>query len=144
MWTVRQTPWTQARVVVLPGARYGRCPHRTAVRMTAGSDVRGVSPPLPVDRVEPNRRTIYRAGMTTKRHPDPAVRAVLKEAMHAGWRFEPAPGGRAHIFGRLLCPGGICQPVWVLSTPRGDAQSKILRRNMARCPHKDTLRDEGS
>ncbi|WP_433687687.1 hypothetical protein ACQP0I_01150 [Micromonospora carbonacea] len=75
--------------------------------------------------------------MTPKRHPDSAVRAVLKDAKQLGWRFEPATGGRAHIFGKLLCPGGLCQPVWVLSTPRGDAQSRILRRNMARCPHHD-------
>ncbi|MBB2945350.1 hypothetical protein FB565_005083 [Actinoplanes lutulentus] len=81
--------------------------------------------------------------MTTKRHPDPDVRTVLKEAERAGWRLKLSTGGNSHIFGSLMCPGEQCTPVWVLSTPSGSSQAKILRRNMARCPHNDTSDSDG-
>ena len=63
---------------------------------------------------------------------------MLREAEAAGWRVELSRGGRAHPWGRMLCPYGArggCRPS-VYSTPSNVRRHvAALRSALNRCPH---------
>ena len=72
-------------------------------------------------------------------HPNKEIREVIDDVLSRGWTLKKS-GGRAHAWGRLLCPAGDRSGciISVYSTPR-NAQNHavyIMRRAFA-CPHTD-------
>lgn len=68
---------------------------------------------------------------------DKDVLAVIDAATKQGWRYERAPGRSAHPAGHLKCPHrdrNGCR-FKVLTTPKGDSQSRVLKRQLRKCPH---------
>jgi hypothetical protein len=72
------------------------------------------------------------------RHTDPHVEKAIDAAERRGWRVEKATGGRAHVWGRMLCPQSTREGcvVFIHGTPRNpQSHARHIRNRVDGCPH---------
>lgn len=76
--------------------------------------------------------------MSRPRHPNKNIESALQYAEQAGWTVQKAEGGRAHIWGKAMCPersrdGDI---EFIHCTPSNPEQhARKIRRAIDLCPH---------
>ncbi|MEM8875602.1 MAG: hypothetical protein AAGD32_15255 [Planctomycetota bacterium] len=78
-------------------------------------------------------------------HPNPHIRQAIEYGERKGWRFIKA-GGRAHLYGTLLCPkrDRDGHRIMVLGSPKSQQHhARRITKALDACEHSPEPQDRG-